>query len=207
MPGVTRELRGLVPVEVAALLAAAFVALPVPSSVPLLVVASLSLYLRRTSWADRMRGPGLHAAIGAVAGLVALGVAIAIGTPLVEGLTDQAVNWSMYPVVRGSGTTAVTVAIVVGVGALASELVLRGWIVERVLELGRGHAVLAILVGAFAEALLAGGTLEARIGAGVFGIGLGAMYVAGGRSVVAPICARLVFALGALVLEATRVVG
>lgn len=204
---VPRELRGLVPFEVAAVLAAALVPLPIPNVVPLLVVASVSLYLRRTSWADRMRGPGLYAAVGAGAGLLALGLAIAVGTPLVEAVTDRAVNWSMYPVVRGSGTTAVTIAIVVGVGALAAELVLRGWIVERVLELGRGPAVLAVMVGGFAEALLAGGSLEERIGAGIFGLGLGAMYVAAGRSVVAPICARLAFTLGALVLEATRLVG
>ena len=63
------------------------------------------------------------------------------------------------------------------------------------------------MVGAFAEALIAGGGFEERLGAGVFGVGLGAMYIAGGRSVVAPICARLAFSLGALLLEATRVVG
>jgi hypothetical protein len=204
---VPRELRGLVPFEVAAVLAAAVVPLPIPSVVPLLVLASISLYVRRTSWADRMRGPALYAAIGAAAGVVALVLAIGLGTPLVEAVSDRAVNWSMYPVVRGSGTTAVTVAIVVGVGALASEVVLRGWIVERVLELGRGPAVLAVMVGGFAEALLAGGSLEERLGAGIFGLGLGAMYVAAGRSVMAPICARLAFTLGALALEATRVVG
>jgi hypothetical protein len=33
------------------------------------------------------------------------------------------------------------------------------------------------------------------------------MYMAGGRSVLAPLCARLVFVLGALALEALRVVG
>ncbi|NVB80859.1 MAG: hypothetical protein HOV81_20850 [Kofleriaceae bacterium] len=202
-----RELRGLVPFEVAAVLAAAFVPLPIPNVVPLLVLATISLYVRRTSWAERMRGPALYAAIGAIAGLVALVLAIFLGTPLVETLSDQAVNWSMYPVVRGSGVTAVTFAIVVGVGALASELVLRGWIVERVLELGRGSAVVAVMVGGFAEALLAGGPLEERLGAGVFGLGLGAMYIAAGRSVVAPICARLVFSLGAVVLEALRLVG
>jgi hypothetical protein len=46
-----------------------------------------------------------------------------------------------------------------------------------------------------------------RLGAGVFGIGLGWMYLAGGRSVAAPICARLAFSLGAVALEALRLVG
>jgi len=40
----------------------------------------------------------------------------------------------------------------------------------------------------------------------VFGIGLGWIYVAGGRSVVAPICARLVFSLGALLLDGLQIV-
>lgn len=46
-----------------------------------------------------------------------------------------------------------------------------------------------------------------RLGAGLCGLGLGAMYVAGGRSVLAPVLARGVFAGGAVVLEALRVIG
>jgi hypothetical protein len=33
------------------------------------------------------------------------------------------------------------------------------------------------------------------------------MYVAAGRSVIAPICARIAFSLGAVALEAVRVIG
>jgi hypothetical protein len=67
--------------------------------------------------------------------------------------------------------------------------------------------VVAVLIGALAEALLAEGDASMKLGAGVFGLGLGAMYIASGRSVLAPLCARLTFLLGALVLEALRVVG
>src|SRR5262245_54348996 len=202
----SREMRSLVPVEAAAVLAAAVLALPVPAVVPLLVVASLSLWLRGRSWAEAVKGPALYAAIGSAVGLAALLLALVVATPFVESFTGSAVQWSTYPIVRGSGGQAVLVAIVVGISAVAAELVLRGWLVERVLELG-GHRVLAILVGAVAEALIADGDLATRIGAGVFGIGLGWMYVAGGRSVVAPMCARLVFSLGALALEALQLVG
>ena len=202
----TRELRNLVPVEVAVVIAAAVVSLPVPVVVPLLIAASISLWLRGRSWSGVVKGPALYAAIGAVAGGLALGLALVVSTPLLEAITDYAVQWSMYPIVRGSGAQAIMVAIVVGVSAVAAELVLRGWIVERVLEL-RGHPVLAIVIGAIAEALLSDGDLTMRLGAGLFGLGLGWMYVAAGRSVVAPICARLVFSLGALALEAARVVG
>jgi hypothetical protein len=174
--------------------------------VPLLIVASISMWLRGRSWTSVFKGPALFAAVGVVAGAAALVLALFVSTPLLESISDYAVQWSMYPVVRGSAGTTIMVSIVVGVSAVAAELVLRGWLVERVLEL-RGHPVLAILLGAIAEALISDGDLAMRIGAGVFGIGCGWMYIAGGRSVVAPICARLVFSLGAVVLEALRVVG
>ncbi len=202
-----RELRGLVPLEVAIVLVAAAVPLSIPVVIPLLAAASLSMWVRGRSFAQLTKGPALYAAIGLGAGLVSLAIAVAISTPLVERITDQAVVWSMYPMVRGSATAFATLTVLVGLGAVAAELVLRGWIVERVLELGRGNVVLAILVGAVAEALLSGGDFTARIGAGLFGIAMGWMYVAGGRSVTAPVLARLAFSLGALALEALRVVG
>jgi hypothetical protein len=92
------------------------------------------------------------------------------------------------------------------VGSLASELVLRGFVVELGREFTRNNVV-AVVMGALAEALLAEGDAGMKLGAGVFGLGLGAMYIASGRSVLASLCARLTFALGALVLEALRVIG
>jgi hypothetical protein len=206
------ERRGLVPFEVAAVIAAAFVTLPIPRVVPLLVVASLSRYLRRRSWAEAFRGGAFYVAIGAAAGVVALGLAFAAGTPVVESLTGHAVEWSTFPIVRGSGQQLFVVLVLVGVSAIAAELVLHGWILERVLELGsptafRGGPMLPILVAAFAEAILTPGDLAVRIGAGAFGAGLGWMYVGGGRSLLAPTCARLAFQVGAVVLEAMRIVG
>ena len=56
-------------------------------------------------------------------------------------------------------------------------------------------------------ALVTDGDVTMRIGAGLFGLGLGWMYLAAGRSIVAPVCARLVFSLGAVVLETLRLVG
>lgn len=212
-------MRALVPLEVAIVLGAAFVALPIPVVIPLLAAGSLSLWVRGRSWSDVLKGPSLYAAVGAAAGSVALLLAIALGTPLVESLTGGAVQWSMYPIVRGSTTAAATLAVLVAISAVASELVIRGWLVERVLELG-GPPVLAILTGAFAEALLVfpiaggdpgalmvGGDVTARIGAGLFGTAMGWMYLAGGRSVTAPVAARVAFSLGALALEAFQIVG
>ena len=178
---------------------------PVTWLAALLLAASIVSWLRKRSWTERMRGPGINAAIGAGAGAGALVFALFF-TPMIEGYSGQAVQWSMYPIVRGSGTAFVTVALLIAVGCLASELVFRAFLVELGHEFTKNYAV-AIVVAALAEALLAEGDPAVRLGAGVFSVGLGWMYVASGRSILAPLCARLVFSLGALVLEALRVVG
>lgn len=204
-----RELRGLVPFEVAAVLAVAVAPLPeaLPAAVPMLAAASVSRWLRRRSWDERMPAGGGRAGPSTLAGLAALAVALVAGTPVVEVLTGRAVEWSVFPIVRGNPTQLALVAMIVIAMSIASELALRGWIVERMLELSPGPPVLPVLVGAIAEAAVTRGDLATRIGAGVFGLGLGWMYVAAGRSVVAPICARMAFGLGAVVLEALRVIG
>lgn len=204
-------MRALVPAEIVAVIGVACVPLPeqIPRALPLFAVASVARWVRGRSWAELVRGPSAFAGIGAVAGLVALVLALAIGTPIVEAVTGRGVEWSTFPVVRGSGAQLFAVATVVGMSALAAELALRGWLVERVLELGEDRSdvrALAILVGAFAEAIVTSGDITARLGAAVFGAALGSMYVAGRRSIVAPICARLAFVLGALLLEGLRLV-
>jgi len=208
-PGEPRELRNLVPVEVAAVVALAVAPLPdaVPIALPLMVAATGSRWLRRRDWGELLHADGWTAGVGAAAGLIALAVALAAGTPFVELISGRAVEWSVFPVVRGSISQLVLVALVVIAMAIATELALRGWIVERLLELSPGPPILPVLVGAIAEALVTRGELGARIGAGLFGAGLGWIYVAAGRSVVAPICARIAFSLGAVGLEALRIVG
>ncbi|HEY0989346.1 MAG TPA: CPBP family glutamic-type intramembrane protease [Kofleriaceae bacterium] len=206
--GEPRELRTLVPFEVAAIVALAIAPLPevVPFALPLVVLATASRWARRRSWDELLHGRGTGA-VGGAAGLGALALAVVAGTPFVELMSGRSVEWSAFPIVRGNVSQAVLVAIIVIAMAIATELALRGWIVERVLELSPGPPILPVLVGACAEALVTRGDLAARIGAGLFGIGLGWMYVSSGRSVIAPICARIAFALGAVALEALRVVG
>ena len=68
-------------------------------------------------------------------------------------------------------------------------------------------AVAVVMLGAVAEALITRGDFAARLGAGMFGLGLGWMYVASGRRIVASLTARVVFQLGAVLLEALRVIG
>jgi len=213
-----------VPFEVLAVLVLAAVPLPdpMPAALPLLVAGTLSRWVRGRSWAEVLRG-GLRATgeplaadawrglprlgVGALAGGLALALAVLAGTPAIEGLGQRAIEWSTYPIVRGNSTVFAMVAVYVAATAIATELALRGWLVERVLELSPGAPILPVLVGALAEALVTPGDVAARLGGALFGIGLGWMYVAGGRSVIAPIAARLVFQLGVVFLEAMRLVG
>jgi len=181
--------------EVLAFLGAAAVPLPeqLPRALIVFAVASVALYARGQAWAWRVKGPAEYGGMGGGVGVGALVIAIGIG---------QFWNavWTEYPLVRGNGAQLFAIATVVGVSAIALECVLRGWIVERALALG-AHPVMAVMIGAIAEAIVA-----RNAGAAVFGIALGWMYVAGGRSIVAPACARLAFVLGALLLEALRLV-
>ncbi|MBV8757628.1 MAG: hypothetical protein JO257_10145 [Deltaproteobacteria bacterium] len=140
--------------------------------VALLVVAAIEMTIRKQS----LHWGSFGAGIGAAAGVVALGAAwLATG------------GWTDYP---GPPMVALVFA---GCFAFAAEIVLRGWIVQRALEF-RAPAWLAIVIGAAVEAVL----LPGGVGAGVFGIGLGLMYVRGGLR--APVCARVAFACGAVLL-------
>lgn len=197
------------PFEIAAVLALAIVPLPdaLPIALPLIVAATASRWIRRREWSELLVAGSATASIGAAAGAAGLAIAFVAGTPFVEAMSGRAVEWSAFPIVRGNASQLVLVGLIVIAMAVASELALRGWIVERVLELSPGPAILPVLVGAIAEALVTPGDIAARIGAGLFGAGLGWMYVAGGRNLLAPICARIAFGLGAAVLEALRVAG
>lgn len=201
------ERRGLVPIEVAALVVAAILASwdppplgAVPIMLPLMVVASVARWACGRSFGAVVRGPASYLGIAALAGLGALILALALGTPIAEAATSRPVVWAAFPMVRGNASALWTFAVIVAALAAASELVLRAWVVERVLELG-GSTVMAILVGAVAEAVLVPGPIEARFGGFLVGVACGWMYIAAGRNVAVTIVARLAFGLGALALE------
>lgn len=197
----------MVSLELAALLAVALVPMPIPRALPLFAVASISVWARGRAWVYVLRGPARQAWIGVAAGVAALVLALLAGTPLVEAASGRAVQWSELAVIRGSSTQLVAVIAVVGATTALAELALRGWIVERVLELAPGRRALAIAVGALAEALLVDGDLVVRLGAALFGAALGGMYVAAGRNAVPPVCARLAFALGLVIAEWQQWIG
>jgi hypothetical protein len=201
-----RAWRGVIPIEVGAVIAIACISMPVPRALPLFIVASLSRWLRGKTWGEVARGDWARAGIAAIAGAAALAIALVAATPLVEAMVGRGVEWSQFPIVRGSASQLAGIVVVVAASACAAELALRGWIVERGLELG-ARPMLAVACGAFAEAALVDGGTWARAGAAVFGAALGWLYIAAERDVVVSCAARLAFTVGAVVLEGLRVIG
>ena len=196
----SRELRSFVPLELLCVLAIAIAPLPpsVPAALPVLVVASLSRWSRGRGWSElvALRGSVIAVAvmIGAIAAASAAPAFAAFGVTAIE-------PW-LVPAITGDPlrlTLALTVAIA---NAVAFELALRGWIIERFLELSPGPARLPIIAAALAEAIMLPEPIGARIGAGLFGAGLGLVYIAAGRNVLAPIVARCTFACGCIIAAA-----
>ena len=203
----------LLPLELVALagcaLAPWLLPFSVPMVLPLLGVASLSMAVRRGTLAGEPgAGAGEAFAIGAASGLVALALAVLLATPLLEGAgavvgVGAAVEWSMFPAVRGSAGQLFTAAVLVAALAVAEEVIFRRWIVERAYQLGASGSG-SILIAAAAEALVGPGPLGARFGMALFGVALGMLYWRGGRRLGPPLAARLAFGLGALVLQALQ---
>jgi len=183
--------------EVLCVFAIAFVPWPdmLPVALPLLVVACVSRWGRKLSWADVVRTRPRRAL---VAGLACGLVASASALVLYRAFQVSALEWWLVPAVRGEGGQLMFALAISIAAAAASELALRGWIVERMFELSPGPAALPIATAALAEAMVWPGPIAARIGIGMFGAGLGLLHVACGRNVLAPIAARCMFAIAAV---------
>lgn len=197
----------LLPLELVALAGCALspwlLPISLPMVLPLLGVASLSMAVRRGTLAGEPgAGAGEAMAIGAASGLVALALAVLLATPLLEG-AGAAVEWSVFPAVRGSAGQLFTAAVLVAALAVAEEVIFRRWIVERAYQLGASGSG-SILIAAAAEGLVGPGPAGARLGMALFGVALGMLYWRGGRRLGPPLAARLAFGLGALVLQALQ---
>jgi gamma-glutamylcyclotransferase len=182
----------IVAVELLAIGAVGLIELPVPRAAPLLVLASLSLWIRDRSWTDA----GLRADPGwaglAAAGLVVgaasqLVISIAAGGPVQEQAVAQA------------GLTAASMVLLLQVAAaFASEMVFRGFLIERLEQVASKDA--AIAISAIAFAWIAGGGVLAFGGALVAGLGYALLYIAGGRTLVLPIAVHIGFEATAIVI-------
>ncbi len=179
----------------------------------LLVVASIALALHGRRWfatRDGDRGAAWSALGGALAGGVALGAAFLL-SPALLATSTRSVEWTTDPVVRGSFQLAATVALVAVALALASELVFRRWLLDRVagyLHTRADPRALALLggiaVAAVIEAAVSPTAAGFRLGVFVTSLGLGAIYVTSGGRIAGSLTARLVFDVGAIIVQALR---
>lgn len=184
----------LVPAEIVCVLALAVAPLPdaLPRGAPLLLFASISRWLRGRSWRELAQVSAAPLVMAVVAGAVA----IAAAAPLIHAFGTTAIESWFVPAARAGGARVYLLALVLVVHAVALELALRGWVIERMLELSPGPVGLPILTAALVEALVVPEPIATRIGALLFGVGLGILYTAASRNVLVPIFARCVFVVG-----------
>jgi hypothetical protein len=132
-------------------------------------------------------------------------------SPSLLDVTGRAVEWSTEPVVRGSVGIAATVMVVTLILGIAAEYVFRRWILDGVAAwvVARGEPrQVALAAGVFVAAVIEAAVSPhgdgPRIGTFIAGLGLGALYVTAGGRITGALTARLVFELGAVMLQAMR---
>jgi hypothetical protein len=181
----------------------------------LLVVASVAMIIHGGGrrWflpRDGDRGAAWSALGGAIVGAAALGGAWLL-SPALLGATGHAVEWTTEPTVRGSIQLAVIVIAVTATLGLASELVFRRWLLDRVAGYvaarGEPRAV-ALVAGALAAAAIEAAVSPSgagfRPGVALTSLGLGAIYVTSGGRLAASLTARLVFDVTAIIVQALQ---
>jgi membrane protease YdiL (CAAX protease family) len=215
-PSAARDLAA----AIALLLAIAAVALPlpygVPSLIPLVAIASLSLWLDGTSWADaglRARIDGaLEIAVGSAVGIAALAAGVWLFAPAFGGATG--VGFNAAPEVRGNGAFLFSALILAWASAFAAEMIFRGWLLRLIEQSARRHAVAATpaiawgVIGSaiFQVAVLApDGPLDA-LGAFLAAVGYAALYLGSRRGLVAGIACRGAFDTANLLLIYLRII-
>jgi hypothetical protein len=179
----------------------------------LLVAAAIALALRGGRFfveRDGDRGAAWSALGGAIVGAIALAAAFLLSPRLLD-LTGHAVEWTTEPVVRGSLQLAAILALVTATLGVASELVFRRWLLDAIATYIRDHGeprsvalVAGILTAAVIEAAVSPSGEGLRLGSALTSLGLGAIYVTSGGRLAAPIAARLVFDVGAIIVQALR---
>lgn len=198
------------------LLVAAVIAIGFPISVmlPLVVVASASLWLRKSSWVDVGfdvdEQTGKLLAVGAALGALAQLANLLVVKPELERLSGRMVELNYLPFVRGNAAALVNGIILTLALAVATEMVFRGFIIKRVAELVDdklvAHGVgVVVSAGLFAWAV-GEGRMSGVVGAFAAGLGYGYLYLACGRRLVLPIAFHAAFETVGLIFIYAKIV-
>lgn len=198
-----RENRALVAAELVVVLlivaGGLFGVIPFSSTPFLLLLGWLSLWLRGVGW----RGVGLRrpaswgrvALLGLLTGLVFQCVSLYALEPLVARLTGELPDVSVFaPLVGSAQFLLLSLAVTWTLAAFGEEMVYRGYLLDRVAGLAGGGRA------AWALALVLTSTLfgivhlyqgaSGVIATGLSGLVFGALYLASGRNLWAPIIAH-----------------
>lgn len=162
----------------------------------------LSLWLRRSGWKDvGLRKPHSWSTLFLIA--VPLGIGwplfdIFIAEPWIEAMTGQKVNLSMFSGLEGNLTAyMIMLAVVWTVAAFVEEMVFRAYLMNRIMDVLGGRLpgiVISLLLSslAFAAAHSYQG-VSGMIETGYVAIGLGLLYLLGGRNLWLPILVHGVY--------------
>lgn len=186
-------------IEVAVLAVVPWLELPVPAAIPLLVLASVSLWLRDKGFAQvgLVATPRAwpHFAIGVVLGVAGFVAASAVLGPAGR-FAGLAIDFNHLPPVRGNGAVLLSALVLAWASALAAEMVFRGYVLDRLLGDLRLSPIAAVVIAAvvYGWVLAPGqdpgqdpGTIARFAGAALMGVGYGALYFAGRRNLILPI--------------------
>ncbi len=190
------------------------VGFPVSVMVPLVVVASAGLWLRKASWVDVGfdidEGFAKVVLVGVVLGVVAQFANLLVIKPELEHISGRAVELNFLPPLRGNTGILINALLLTWGMVVATEMVFRGFVLNRVAELVDdkqvAHGVgVVVSAGMFAWAV-GGGRMEGVVGAFIAGVGYGYLYLASGRKLVLPIAFHAAYETVALVFIYAKVV-
>lgn len=184
------------------LVAAIFLAdrhLPVSKTPYLLAVGWLSLWLRRVGWRgvgfSRYRSWPITLGLGAVVGVLMEAFELFVTQPLLVRLTGKQPNFSEFVKLEGNIKWAlIGLALLWPLAAFGEEMVFRGYLMNRVADLGKRKRV-AWIISLIAVNMLFGLAhryqgITGIIDEGLMGVLLGLAYLGTGRNLSVPIVAH-----------------
>ncbi len=173
--------------------------IPLSKTPFLLLLGWASLRLRNLRWRSVGLTPPRNwlrtLALGAVFGLLMEGFELFVSQPLIVRFTGRQPDFSAFQAIHGNIKLLVLfLALVWILAAFGEEMVWRGYLMNRVADLGR-HTRLAWIISLFAVNLVFGTAhayqgISGILDEGLMGILLGILYFVTGRNLFAPVIAH-----------------
>jgi membrane protease YdiL (CAAX protease family) len=182
--------------ELAAMALLLLVPLPIPALIPLLVGATLDLSLRGRSWAAVGLGGkdfGRHCLLGAAIGLAVASVLYFVASA----------STSSTLLLEGNTSALLPALLLAAAWSAATEMVFRGFVIGSMHHLwGSRAALVGVFVAGLFSALATGPSSSmAAMGALLYGVGYGLLYLAGRRSLALPMAAHMAIEMHTAVVE------